>query len=85
MPHPVLVSQAGKLAVERGWAINVGECPTAWSRGAGFPGPEGWESQEEPRGDCHEVGGSGVSIAPSSLLVMVWRWMCSHQVPGRDH
>lgn len=27
--HPVLVSQAGKLAVERGWAINVGECP-AW-------------------------------------------------------
>lgn len=27
--HLVLVSQAGKLAVERGWAINVGECP-AW-------------------------------------------------------
>ena len=29
--HPVLVSQAGKLAVERGWAINVGECPAQGS------------------------------------------------------
>lgn len=29
VPYPVLVSQAGKLAMERGWAINVGECPAA--------------------------------------------------------
>lgn len=40
IPYPVLVSQAGKLAMERGWAINVGECPAAW--------PGHWEGPEEP-------------------------------------
>lgn len=36
-----LSPKAGKLAMERGWAINVGECPAGlacWVLGLGGPG-----------------------------------------------
>lgn len=44
-----LSPKAGKLAVERGWAINVGECWPAW------PGrPGGREGQGDPGGGSCE-------------------------------
>lgn len=62
LPVPLtlcLSPKAGKLAMERGWAINVGEFPGR----PGLLGPGGWEGQEESEGRPCELRGSGALLS----------------------